>query len=202
MKTLYLILLLFTNCLLAQELPVLSTTSLANPDHNNSIFCNDGNYAQDTANEREQYVGTWEYREKNVLFQLKIEKGDKHLTKWENNGKVSRYNYSDVVFFKYKLIVKGNVIFDNLNQDIYFQEDVYPLATKMGSHEDLGGIFIDVTKNIGSTLTIKRLNTAPAKIIFNLSSINSFPLKPGQDYNPDHPDFTVPTGEIEMIKIN
>ncbi|WP_417369985.1 hypothetical protein [Flavobacterium beibuense] len=43
----------------AQSLPVTSTTSLTNPDIDPNFGTN-GNYAQDTTNERDQYVGTWQ----------------------------------------------------------------------------------------------------------------------------------------------
>ena len=74
MKKLHLILFLYTSLGFAQ-LPVTSTTSLSNPDSDPN-FTSNGNYAQDTANERQQYVGTWEYNQNGILFQVKIEKKD------------------------------------------------------------------------------------------------------------------------------
>ena len=74
--------LLLCNYLSAQELPVLSTTSLANSEDDLDIS-NNGNYAVDTNNERNQYVGLWEYNQNGIIFQLKIEKQDQIINKIE-----------------------------------------------------------------------------------------------------------------------
>lgn len=184
----------------AQLLPVTSTTSLTNPDIDTNFGTN-GNYAQDTANERDQYVGTWQYSQNGILFQVKIEKVNQLLSKWEDeNGTVFRYTYCDVVIFKYKLVVNGNLIQDNLNQTNL--PDLYPSeAIKKGTDDDLYGSFFDITNNVASRVSIKLLNTATPKITFNLSPGAYYFPNPDLPNNPE-PLFTVPTGEIEMVKIN
>lgn len=200
MKILYSILLLFTNCLFAQLPPITSTTSLSNPDIDPN-FCSDGNYAQDTANERDQYVGTWEYSQNGTLFQVKIEKKDQSLNKVEVNGTILCYTYCDEVTFKYKLVKNGIIIHDNLNQTTY-NDPYIPTAIKKGTSDDLYGSFRDMANNVMGRVSIKRLNTSPPKITFNLSTGAYYLLNPDESYNPNQPLFSVPTGEIEMVKIN
>jgi hypothetical protein len=71
-------LLFIVNIAFAQY-PVQSITSLANVN-DRFEHTKQGNYAIDTANEREQYVGLWRYQENGILFELKIELNNQRLT--------------------------------------------------------------------------------------------------------------------------
>ena len=66
-----LILVLFVQNIYAQY-PVLTTTSLAGDPNLDSNYSKSGNYAMDTNNERDQYVGLWRYQDNEILFELKI----------------------------------------------------------------------------------------------------------------------------------
>lgn len=201
MRKQYFALLLCSGFGFAQQLPVTTITSLENPDSDIN-FGSTGIYAQDTANERDQYVGTWEYNQNGTLFQIKIQKKDQILSNWlDNYGNTIRYNYCDVVFFTYKLIINGNTIYNNLNQDV-FPEVYASQAIKKGIDNDLYGSFLDATKNVVGTVSIKRLDTTPPKITFNMSTGAYFLLNPDESYNQNEQLFYVPTGEIEMVKIN
>lgn len=195
------IILLFTNKVFSQ-LPVLSYSSLANPNDELKITKN-GNYAQDTANERDQYVGIWEYNQDGVLFQVKMEKIDQYLNKNEHNGTVVSYSYCDVITFKYKLIKNGVTIYDNLNQDVFPVGTYYtPTAIKKGSGTDLYGSFYDATRNAVPVVSITRLNTAPAKITFKVYRGGTYLRNPREYYDDGQPLLTIPSGEFEMVKIN
>ena len=58
------------------QYPVLTTTSLTGNPTLDSNFLKSGNYAIDTNNERNQYVGLWRYENNEILFELKMEKRD------------------------------------------------------------------------------------------------------------------------------
>jgi hypothetical protein len=193
------VLLLFCNCLLAQ-LPVLSTTSLANPN-DNFKHTENGNYAKDLGNERDQYIGTWQYNQNGILFQVKMEKKDQYLNKTEYNGQVVSYNYRDGIIFRYKLVKNGVVIYDDLNQSVFPDGYNASIATKQGGYNYLYGSFIDRTRNVGGRVTITKLNTVPAKIIFNVPLGAYYLLNPREYYDDGQPLFTFPTGGIEMVKI-
>jgi hypothetical protein len=120
--------------LASQELPVLSTTSLYNGEVYHS---ENGNYARDTHNERNQYVGLWEYNQNDILFLLKIKKMDKVINKREFPGFEPHYNYFDQLTLRYRLVKNNVLLFDNLNQD-----DVDPIvnyAIKLGSDNYASG---------------------------------------------------------------
>ena len=192
---------LFVNIVIAQEPPVLSTTSLANAAQNLDI-AKEGNYAMDTANQRNQYVGTWQYNQNGVLFQIKIEKKDKYLNEGIYNGQRVFYNYRDVVTFKYRLVKNGVTIYNNINQTSFPASAYIPIATKKGSNTYLYGGFHDATNNVVGSVSITRQNTTPAKITFNLNRYDYDLRNPHSSYDPNQPLFTVPTGSIEMVKIN
>jgi hypothetical protein len=200
MKKLHLILLLYTSFGFAQ-LPVTSTTSLSNPD-NDQNFRKDGNYAQDTANERQQYVGIWEYNQNGILFQVKIEKKDQFLNKAENNGVVLFYNFMDVVVFKYKLVKNGVTIYDNLNQTVYSPSDFVPTAIKKGIDNYLYGYFMDYTRNLAAIVKVTKTNSNPDIIKLEVFTNDTFRMNPESFYNGGQPLLTIPTGEIEMVRIN
>jgi len=193
--------LLFLNIALAQEPPVLSTTSLANPNDDSNETIN-GNYAIDTANQRNQYVGTWEYNQNGTLFQVKIEKKDKYLSQGIYNGQSLFYSFVDVVTFKYRLVKNGVTIYNNINQTSFPASAYIPIATKKGSNTYLYGGFHDATNNVVGSVSITRQNTTPAKITFNLNRYDYDLRNPHSSYDPNQPLFTVPTGSIEMVKIN
>ena len=202
MKTyIKIIAILFVNIVIAQEPPVLSTTSLANPDQDLDVGRN-GNYAMDTANERNQYVGTWQYNQNGILFQIKIEKKDKFLNDAVYNGERIFYSYQDVVTFKYRLVKNGVTIYNNINQTGFPALAIIPTAMKKGSSDKLYGDFHDAIKEVMGVVLITRLNTTPAKINFNLILGEYYFTSNNHVPNPNEPLFTMPTGGIEMLKIN
>ena len=195
------IILLLTICqnLASQELPVLSTTSLFNEeqqfDHIDS-----GNYARDTHNERDRYVGLWQYNQNGILFILKIEKMDKVINKREFPGFEPHYNYFDQLTLRYRLVKNNVLLFDNLNQD-----DVDPIvnyAIKLGSDNYASGRIWDRTRNVRGSHTITRLDTNPPKIIFNLGRSNNTLLNEHSFYNDGQPLYSIPADGVEMVKIN
>jgi hypothetical protein len=195
------IILLLTICqnLASQELPVLSTTSLFNEeqqfDHIDS-----GNYAKDTHNERDQYVGLWQYNQNGILFILKIEKMDKMINKREFPGFQAHYNYFDRLVLRYRLVKNNVLLFDNLNES-----DIDPIAnyaTKLGFRNYASGRIWDRTRNVRGSHTITRLDTNPPKIIFNLGRSNNTLLNEHSFYNDGQPLYSIPADGVEMIKIN
>ena len=193
-----LLLTIFQN-LASQELPVLSTTSLYDEeqqfDHIDS-----GNYARDTHNERDRYVGLWQYNQNGILFILKIEKMDKVINKREFPGFEPHYNYFDQLTLRYRLVKNNVLLFDNLNQD-----DVDPIvnyAIKLGSDNYASGRIWDRTRNVRGSHTITRLDTNPPKIIFNLGRSNNTLLNEHSFYNDGQPLYSIPADGVEMVKIN
>ncbi|QYJ67437.1 DUF6705 family protein [Flavobacterium litorale] len=192
--------LLIFNCVIAQELPITSYSSFADLSDNENDIKN-GNYTVDTNNERDQYVGTWEYNQNGITFQVKIEKIDQFLNKAEHNGQVHSYNYADVVTFKYKLIKNGITIHDNLNYTFTIN-DIIPTATKETTDNFLYGGFLDYNGQIMATVIITRLNSIPEKIDFNVSPMAYYLLQPTENYIEGQQLFFIPTGNIEMTKID
>lgn len=198
MKTKFnIIILLITNCLFAQY-PILSNTSFANQNDEN-LHTNTGNYAIDTANERDQYVGTWQYNQNGVLFQVKIEKKDQHLLDFTSIS--SNYFYADVVTLKYRLVKNGVEVFNNLNQTLFTGTDYMSTAIKEGGDDYLYGTFYDKTRNVSGVVTITKLNTTPEKITFKVPLGAYHMMNPDIYYQDGQPLFSIPTGEIEMVKI-
>lgn len=184
------LLILFCNFVFAQDLPVLSTTSLANPEHDLENAKN-GNYAKDVNNERDAYVGFWEYRQNGITFQLKIEKKDKVLNKIEHDGQISNYNFFDKLILKYKLIKNGNILFDNLN-DIYMDESVCWGVKQSG--RDLYGRLLDHTRNVVGSYIIEKISGNPNKLNFKLTLGNYRLLNSKEYYADGQPLFSIPTG--------
>lgn len=185
---------LFTNLCIAQP-PILDTYSLANPNHEKHL-CLNGTYFKDTANERDQYVGTWEYNQNNVLFQIKLEKVDQHLT--ESTWK---YYYTDIISIKYRLVKNGVEIFNNLNST----PAVISEGVKQGSDEYLNCGFIDYTQNVSVLVHIKKLPSlqgGPQWLEFKLFTGAYRLLNPSEYYQPGVNLFNVPTEPIQMLKIN
>lgn len=188
---------LFCNLIFAQGLPVLSTTSLSNPDEKFEHPKN-GNYAMDDNNERDQYIGLWEYNQNGIVFQLKIQKHDKVLNKIEYNGIISHYNYFDQVDLRYKLIKNGVTVFDNLNQGNIDPITSYGIKNYSNYLE---GFILDHTRNAIGSYTIEKLSSIP-KIKFNLILGNYRLLNDNSFYQDGQPLFSIPIGGIEMVKIN
>lgn len=187
----------FTNCTFAQ-LPVLTTSSLANPADDIKLV-QTGNYAIDINNERNQYLGLWEYNMNGVLFQLKIEKVDKFLVSSILPGQANgNYYFTDNVAFKYKLVKNGITIYDNLNQNI---SSNFSSATKRASEPHLRGRFIEYHRNVNIYCEITKLNTVPEKIYFKLSRFDYNRKNPHSFYQNGLPLFYVPMNGIEMTKI-
>ncbi|RDI11977.1 DUF6705 family protein [Flavobacterium sp. AG291] len=182
----------------AQELPILSKTSLANSDDAMEHPKN-GNYAKDLANYRDQYVGVWEYNQNGVIFQLKIEKLDQAINKIEYNGEVSNYNYTDVLTLKYKLVKNGVVLNDNLNTNLFDQMNGWGIKQV---NRELYGRILDYTRNVMGSYTINKQFGSSNTIIFNLILGNYTIQNPSSYYQDGQPLFSIPTGGIEMTKIN
>lgn len=199
-KSIILFTLLIFNFVFAQQLPVLSTTSFANPNDDLS-HAENGNYAIDIANERDQYVGTWEYNQNGTLFQVKIEKIDQYLNRAEYSGNIISYTYSDVVTFKYKLIKNGVTIYDNLNTT-FTPNDLVPTAFKKSSNTYLYGGFLDYTGGIMASIRVTNLNTTPEKINFYINPMGYYYVNPIETYAEGQQLFYIPIGTIEMVKIN
>ncbi|KGO94393.1 DUF6705 family protein [Flavobacterium subsaxonicum] len=186
----------------SQQPPILSVTSLANTEHDATLTIN-GNYAIDTNNDRNQYVGTWEYNQNGIIFQLKIEKADQVITIIESNGTTAEhYSYCDEVILRYKLIKNGITLNNNLNQAVTSITTSTSYGFKQASSDFLRGRIFDYTRNVVGSYTIKKLIGAPQKILFNLSRFNYKQHNPDTFYQDGQPLFTIPVGEIEMVKIN
>lgn len=192
--------LLFTSIVFSQEPPVLSTTSLTNPDDDIN-FGATGNYAMDTANERNQYIGTWRYNQNGVLFEVKIEKKDKYLNQIPS-GPLAFYTYADVVTFKYRLVKNGVTIYNNLNQVGFPSSARIPTAIKKGTNNYLHGQYRDVVKPVVGRVDITRLNTTPAKIFFDLNLGTYYFSEIDYVPDPNQTLFAIPTGGFEMVKVN
>lgn len=204
MKTIIKIFIFLSVQLSYSQYPILSTTSLSNNPTEDPNFNKIGNYAVDTNNERNQYVGLWQYETAEITFQLKIEKRDQYLFKTVIPSEdIFIYDYSDVVIFKYKLIKNGIVIFDNLNSTI--PDDSYlSTATKNGNYEYLSGLMVDQTRNVRASVEIKKLNsTNPEQIEFDLSSGAYHLLNDDSYYEGSGIKlFNIPTDGIVMEKVN
>lgn len=183
----------------SQDLPVLSTTSFSNTaDHGKHIA--NGNYAKDTNNLRGPYVGTWQYNQGGVNLIVKMSKLDKVLNKIEYQGVVSKYDYMDQLELRYRLVKNGTVLFDNLDTG-----DVDPITSYAIARAgyDLSGRLLDRTRNVVGSFTAKRqMINGPQKMLFNLYLGNYTMLNPSTYYQDGQPLFSIPTGEIEMVKID
>lgn len=181
----------------AQELPVLSTTSLSVLDNN---YGHNGNYAKDDSNLRGPYVGTWQYNQGGIHLIIKLTKMDKVINKREFNGEVTFYDYTDQLELRYRLVKNGTLLFDNLNAGVVDPNTSYGIATAV---YDLSGRILDHTRNVVGSFSAKRLMiNGPQKMLFNLYLGNYTMLNPSTFYQDGQPLFSIPTGEIEMIKID
>ena len=202
MKTFYKIFCLIVINITYAQLPTLSTTSLANSAEDLDKT-NNGNYAIDTANERQQYVGTWQYSNSNTLFQIKIEKVDKYFRGIYYNGRLQgNYYFIDAVKIKYKIVIDGVVLFDNLNETNL--DLVGGSGTKLGSNTYLHGSIIDEITKVGVRYDIYKTSaTSPEKIIFKGERGTLYALRPRTNITaPDGSPTFIPLNEIEMIKID
>ena len=202
MKTFYKIFCLIVINITYAQLPTLSTTSLANSAEDLDK-ANNGNYAIDTANERQQYVGTWQYSNSNTLFQIKIEKVDKYFRGIYYNGRLQgNYYFIDAVKIKYKIVIDGVVLFDNLNETNL--DLVGGSGTKLGSNTYLHGSIIDEITKVGVRYDIYKTSaTSPEKIIFKGQRGTMYALRPRTNITaPDGSPTFIPLNEIEMIKID
>ncbi len=192
-----LIILLVGNIVFAQH-PVLSTTSLDN-QNDRYEHTKQGNHAIDTANEREQYVGLWRYEENGILFELKIELNNQRLNSAQIENQLAYYYYDEVIL-KYKLVKNGIVLHDNLNSTV-IEGDYISYGRKM-VNLTLSGRILDYTRNVIGQYSIKKLNTTPEKIIFNLGEFNYRRLNPDSFYQAGVPLFSIPIGDFEMVKVD
>ncbi len=181
----------------AQDLPVLSTTSLSSPGRS---YGTNGNYAKDYHNLRGPYVGTWRYNQGGVNLIIKMSKLDKVLNKIEYQGVVSRYNYKDKLELRYRLVVNGTVLFDNLTTGNVDPITSYGIAR---AGYDLNGRILDHTRNVVGSFTAKSVMiSGQKKMLFNLYLGNYTMINPRSYYQDGQPLFSIPTGEIEMVKID
>ena len=156
MKSKITILILFCINSIFAQYPVLSTSSLVVDPTNDINFSKKGNYARDFTNQRDQYVGLWRYEQNGILFELKIEKRDKMINKIEYQGQVS-YNFMDRVILKYKLIKNGTLLYDNLATNP--SDDYLSIGSKYGVYNFLSGGFLDTTRNVCGTYSLKIIAT-------------------------------------------
>lgn len=179
--------------LTAQE--VLSTTSLADPNHI-SFIIEHGNYAIDTNHEREQYIGLWRFEENGLLFELKVEAVDQLL---QQSADGSRYYFWDAVVLKYRLVENGTELYNNLDADTPFN---YPsIGVKQGDREFLSGRIKDYTRNVTGTFSIRNLNGSPQRILFTLHRTMYTLHNPPDYYQDGNQLFSIPMNGIEMIKV-
>ena len=184
------------------QYPVLSTTSL--DDENQELtHTNNGNYAMDTANERDQYLGTWEYNNNGIIFQIKIEKKDKNFNGILDKGVLeSEYFYMDEVMIRYKLIINDITKFDSFNE--FIPSKIRGSGFKLGQNNYLHGSIVDETTKVGVRYNIFKTNgTSPEKIIFKAQRGTMYKLYPRTGITaPDGTPTFLPMEEIEMVKVN
>ena len=181
---------------------VLTTTSLTNPliDVN---FGKHGNYAVDTNNELDQYVGLWRYNQNGILFELQIDKRIKYMSKIEYQNNFW-YDYRDCVLLRYKLVRNGVEIYDNLNTTLPII-NWESTGLKYGTSNFLDGKIIDFTRNVYASYEINKLttNNGQQKIFFNMSEFTYMLLNPIEYYQGSSlPLFNIPINGIEMTKVN
>jgi hypothetical protein len=164
MKTIQIIItLLFANSLFGQNYPVLTTTSLADNPRSDINYGKTGNYAVDTNNERDQYVGLWRYEGNGMIFDLKIEKVDKYRI-----GEGQYYCFDDIVILRYRIVQNGIELYNNLNANIYYENYLKAYGSKDGSVNHLSGQILDVTRNVACSYFIVKSSTNPEKIKFDI----------------------------------
>jgi hypothetical protein len=196
MKTIQIIImLLFANNLFAQNYPVLTNTSLANP-RNDINYGKTGNYAIDTNNERDQYVGLWRYEGNGMIFDLKIEKVDKYRI-----GEGQYYCFEDIVILRYRIVQNGVELYNNLNTNIYYKNYLEAYGTKHGDLGHLKGQILDVTRNVSCSYFIVKSSTNPEKIKFDIMDGECSKRYAKSFYNDDRPLLDIPIYEVEMVKV-
>lgn len=193
--------LLLTGLVTAQELPILSTTSLANPNDEFKHW-ETGNYAIDTANERQQYVGLWRYDDGETLFDLKIEILNQRLVKAEYEGDLKFYYYTDIVVLKYKLIKNGVVVHNNLDVPTNNIDSITNFGNKEINEEFLRGRIYDYYRQVVGSYAITKLSGTPEKILFNLYEFGYSIKGDPSMYQPGIKLFSIPTAGIEMVKVD
>lgn len=185
------------------QYPILSTTSL-NDENQELMHSNNGNYAIDTANERDQYVGTWQYDNGNgTIFEIKIVKHDQCFRGTIYRGELyGNYYYMDLVKIKYKLTINNTILFDNLDESNL--NNIYESGHKYASMDHLHGSIVDETTKVGVRYNIyKTDDTSPEKIIFKAQRGTMYKLYPRTNITaPDGSPTFFPMEEIEMVKIN
>jgi len=172
---------------------ITNTYSLADPTHRFKIT-EKGSYSKDFADERSQYVGTWRHDQNDVLFEIRMEKADQYLFQSSWN-----YFYVDVILIRYRLIKNGLEIYNNYNSN---NAEVLSHGTKQGDDDYMHCSFLDVTRQVLGKANIRKLSGTPEKILFNLSTGGYLLLGPSEIYQPGVDLFTIPTGPIEMLKVN
>jgi hypothetical protein len=196
MKTIkIIIIMLFTNSLFAQNYPVLTNTSLANP-RNDINYGKTGNYAIDTNNERDQYVGLWRYEGNGMIFDLKIEKVDKYRI-----GEGQYYCFEDIVILRYRVVQNGVELYNNLNATIYYENYLNAYGRKYGDGDYLTGRILDVTRNVYCAYFIVKSSTNHEKIKFDIMDGECSKRYAKSFYNDDRPLLDIPIYEVEMVKV-
>jgi hypothetical protein len=197
MKTIkIIIMLLLANSLFGQNYPVLTTTSLAGNPRNDINYAETGNYAIDTSNERDQYVGLWRYEGNGMIFDLKIEKVDKYRI-----GEGQYYRFSDMVILRYRVVQNGVELYNNMNATIYYENYLKSSGSKDGSVNYLSGQILDVTRNVSCSYFIVKSSTNPEKIKFDIMDGECSKGYAKSFYNDDRPLLDIPIYEVEMVKI-
>lgn len=185
------------------QYPVLSTTSLDDVTQELN-HTNNGNYAIDTANERDQFIGTWKYDNGiGTIFEINIVKHDQCFRGTIYRGELyGNYYYMDLVKIKYKITINNTILFDNLNESNL--NNIYESGYKYASMDYLYGSIVDETTNVGVRYEIyKTTDTSPEKIIFKAQRGTMYKLYPRTNITaPDGTPTFFPMEEIEMVKVN
>lgn len=191
------------NTSLYAQLSVLTTTSLSGDPLIDPNFLNNGNYAVDTNNERDQYVGLWRYQTPEILLEIKMEKKDQQIFRMQNSsGQTDYYYYIDVLIIKYRLVKNSLEVYNNLNENLNSNYNYKWFVFKQGINNFANGRMQDFTRQVNASLNITKLNTNPEKIIFDLSS-GIYRLEgPDELYQPSVKLFDLPTDGIEMVRVN
>lgn len=185
------------------QFPILTTSNLS--DVNQELnHTNNGNYAIDINNERDQYVGTWKYDSgTGTIFEIKITKKDQAFHGVIYRGELyGNYYYMDDVYVQYKLTVNNTLIYNNLMETNL--NNIRGSGYKYGSMNYLHGSIIDEITKVGVRYEIyKTSSTSPEKIIFKAQRGTMYKLYPKTNITaPDGTPSFLPMEEIEMIKIN
>ena len=175
MKTyilLFLTITTFLNCKAQTRFPQ-RTVNLSD-SFESSFNRQNGDYLRDNENKLNAFEGVWVYDDGNGnKLTLNLRKKEQVLNETRNNN----YRFSDLIILTYKLEKNYITIFDNLNENL--PNEILPtdegnfgyFSFYESNYNKLSGSYHDVTYNIVSDCTIKKLETLagqPEKISLKL----------------------------------